>query len=132
MIYKTPWFMQDDIDRMDEKLTGIGVQDLGFFRPPYGDKLIALPIMLNINHKKLVTWNVDPQAQYEQKLDPELAVKQVMEQLKPGSIVCLHDGRNSDPTTFMKMMTEMVAQLKEAGYSFVTVEEGLKRYGQGE
>lgn len=131
MIYKTPDFIQEDINKMDTVLQKLGVEDVGYFRPPFGDKLIVLPIMLNINHKKLITWNVDPLAQYEQPLNPDLAVSQVLEQLKPGSIIVLHDGRDSDPTAFITMMTKMIKELKAQGYSFVTVEEGLNKYGQG-
>ncbi|ASS74990.1 hypothetical protein CIG75_08305 [Tumebacillus algifaecis] len=126
MIYKSPQYIKDDLREMDGLFNELGVEDTSLFRPPYGDKMVVLPLILKRQERKLVTWDIDPQEQYAPSYKGELIVEQIMADAHPGGIILLHDGRRSDPSTFLKVVDEVITKLKEQGYRFVTVSEGLQ------
>jgi peptidoglycan/xylan/chitin deacetylase (PgdA/CDA1 family) len=56
------------------------------FRPPYGKKLVGLPLAAGRHGLTIVTWDVeDPTT-----ADPEAFARKVVAQARPGSIILLH------------------------------------------
>lgn len=101
-------------DALLQELLGEGTY---WVRPPYG--------LLNQRQRQLfsvplVHWTVDPE---DWKLrNTEADVKAVLEAVKPGDIVLMHD---SVPAT-VDAALEIVDTLQQQGYVFVTVEELLR------
>ena len=63
-----------------------------FFRPTFGKYDIFTLIHLKMNRVYSVFWNVDPK-DYTVDLTPEAIAARLLEEVKPGSVVLLHDNR---------------------------------------
>jgi peptidoglycan/xylan/chitin deacetylase (PgdA/CDA1 family) len=61
------------------------------YRPPYGKYNLISLVYCFLKKKKSVFWNIDAR-DYETH-DPETVSRHVMERIKPGSVILLHDGR---------------------------------------
>jgi peptidoglycan/xylan/chitin deacetylase (PgdA/CDA1 family) len=58
----------------------------GLFRPPFGKKLLGLPLALKRHGLTMILWDVeDPQTR-----DPAAFAAQVVREARPGSIILLH------------------------------------------
>lgn len=119
MIYENPNFIRQEIEKTDQLLQQIGVKDEILFRAPYGRKFIVLPYILSKMNKKDILWDIDPH-DYD-KTNPDEISKYVIEQVKPGSIVLLHNRKQT-----LMALEVMVKELKVKGYSFKTISEMLK------
>lgn len=84
------------------------------FRPPYGahgavyDRLVPYPLVL---------WDVDTLDWKHH--DPKKTVSTAMEEVRPGSIILMHDIHESS----IKAVPELVSKLKAEGYTPVTVDQ---------
>ncbi|MGG5324702.1 peptidoglycan-N-acetylglucosamine deacetylase [Enterococcus pernyi] len=87
-----------------------------YFRPPYGaiNRSVAKSIGLPI-----IQWNVDSE-DWKVK-DKDLIVNKVMNTIKNGSIILIHDIHDLS----VESIPKMVNQLRKSGYEFVTVSELL-------
>lgn len=113
----------EEIRRTDALLRAQGAAPV-FFRPPYGKKLIGLPIAVEQTGYRMVTWDI---------ADPDGAesargyADRILAQVRPGSIILVHAmypsrriGREALPL--------ILAGLRDRGYRAVSVGE-LLRYG---
>ena len=82
--------------------------------PPCGETLLSVP---------LVKWSVDPR-DWESR-NKEKLVSAGMADIRPGSIILLHDIYQPS----VEAALEIVDRLQAKGYWFVTVEELLRLYG---
>ena len=109
--------IQREISKTDALLTDLLGQGSYWLRPPYGfltpgtEKLVKVP---------MVKWSVDPR-DWESK-NTEQVVQAVLKDVKPNSIVLLHD---IYPTS-VDAALQIVDVLQQKGYCFVTVEELLR------
>ncbi|MHB1413637.1 MAG: polysaccharide deacetylase family protein, partial [Chloroflexota bacterium] len=94
------------------------------FRPPYGKKLLLLPLYLAQTGRVSVMWDVEPDSYPEVAADPERIVAHVSERVQPGSIILLHIWPESRAAS-REAIPSLVSALKEQGYTFVTVSELL-------
>lgn len=118
MIFKLPSFIRSEIEKTDWLLNKLGVTQDILFRPPHGRKLLVLPYIIAKMHKKNIMWSVDS-ADY-QVLNPETIRNNVLEYVRSGSIILLHDGEGDRSQTVIA--TEMlIKDMKEKGYEFRTV-----------
>jgi peptidoglycan/xylan/chitin deacetylase (PgdA/CDA1 family) len=132
MIFKSQWFIRNDLKKMDELFHSVGLAKAVYFRPPYGSKLLTLPYELKRSKKIMITWNVEPKAQYDRNsINAEEISSYIIENTKPGSIILLHDGWSGDPKPFLQTVEKTITGLKKKGYKFVTVEAGLRSNGSG-
>ena len=101
------------------------------FRPPHGHQSIASRFDALILRYKVVTWNVAPQDWETQ--DAGWLADQLGDQIKPGSIILLHDAlriaideryRNRSP---MLEGLDRFLEKPNIHYSFVTLPELFKR-----
>lgn len=112
--------VQAEVSKTDEILSELGADSNIHFRAPLGLKRIRLPLELARRRKINVLWDVDPQ-DYRGD-DPEKIANFVVQNVKPGSIILLHDGEGNRACTVLA--TEIIAeQLQEKGYQFKTVSE---------
>jgi len=94
-----------------KELTG---EDVVYVRPPYGTWDKELEKELNMIP---VLWSVDPLDWCTE--DVQTVVRRVKEKVKDNSIILLHDYFDTSVTAAL----EIVDELLEEGYEFVTVEE---------
>lgn len=126
LIFKTPSYVQEEIDKTDALLRGLGVEGEILFRAPNGKKLVVLPWLLSRSGRKHITFDVVPRDDAEQ--DVGLLTSRVMESVRPGSIILFHDGGRDKPGT-IQAVDIVIGKLREEGYRFVTVSELLKLGG---
>ena len=96
------------------------------FRPPFGYRSPALARLLPEMKLHGVHWTV---IGMDWKWSAARIARRVLTRTRPGSIVCLHDGDRTRPTTDRNETLEavklIVPQLKERGYRFVALPGGV-------
>jgi peptidoglycan/xylan/chitin deacetylase (PgdA/CDA1 family) len=122
LVFKSPSYVREELDRTDALLRGLGVEGEILFRAPNGKKLVVLPWVLSRSGRRHITFDVVPRDDAEQ--DVELLTSRVMESVRPGSIILFHDGGREKPGT-VKAVDLVLGRLREQGYRFVTVSELL-------
>lgn len=111
-----PDTIRQEVGKTDTLLTNLLGQGSYWLRPPYGfitpgtEREISVP---------MVKWSVDPR-DWESR-DTGKVVQAVLKNVKPNSIILLHD---IYPTS-VDAALQIVDTLQEQGYCFVTVEELL-------
>lgn len=104
-----------------------------FFRPPYGNLTRSAALELRLLGYQVITWNLVGHDWLPEPADSLYA--RIADQLKPGSIVLLHDAlyHAVDPSAFDRTPTllavESVLQQFSPRFQFVTVPE-LMRHGR--
>jgi len=126
MLFKSPEFIANEIEKTDALLRDVGVTGQILFRPPYGKKLLLLPWYLATHQRVAVTWDVAPENYRQIAKDSHAIVQHCLEKVQPGSIILLHVMYDSRRTT-MQAVPELIRQLKAQGYQFVTVNELIAR-----
>lgn len=94
------------------------------FRPPggaYNDKIIKLT---KDNGYLTILWSIDTQDWRSPPVGD--IVNSVLKDVKPGSIILLHDGKYPSPTP--EAVEFIIDSLRSLGYEFVTVSELLQYY----
>jgi peptidoglycan/xylan/chitin deacetylase (PgdA/CDA1 family) len=117
----SPEVAADEINQTDElieELTGIKTT---LFRPPGGVQDNGLVDYIYSQNYVNVMWSSDSFDWYDTAAQ---IVDNVMETVTPGGIVLMHDGGGTRYAT-VEALPEIIDQLKEKGYRFVTVNELL-------
>lgn len=122
MVFKSPGFMKAEVDKTDERIRQAGYMAQTTFRPPYGKKLLFLPLYLQQKGKTTVTWDVEPETYLAADASAEDIAQYVVEHTREGSIILLHPwyGKNNSTREAIPLIIEA---LKEKGFRFVTVSE---------
>lgn len=89
------------------------------FRPPYGDYNETVQAIAFGNKAPIILWSVDSE-DWKNK-NAEAVKNMVLNNLRPGSIVLLHDIHS----TTAEALPALLTVLKEDGYQFITVSELL-------
>lgn len=119
MIFKSPTFMKEEIDKTDALIHEAGYKGEIDFRPPNGKKLVFLPYYLKQKEKETITWNIEPDTFFT---TPEEKIDYVLEEIHPGSIILLHPMYNQSGDE-LQVIEEILKALTEEGYRFVTVDD---------
>jgi peptidoglycan/xylan/chitin deacetylase (PgdA/CDA1 family) len=114
MVLEHPLAYAHEIDRTDRLIRALGYAGRIDFRPPYGQKLVVLPWLLARRHKLSVLWSVDSRDWSDH--DPGSIARRVMRQVRPGSIVLMHDL----PQT-ARALPVILDGLRSSGYSIRTL-----------
>ncbi len=126
MMFKPREFLLSEIEKTDKLLQELGVkQDSISFRPPFGLRFVVLSYLLSQMQKKLIMWDVDPQ-DYDNTLTAEDIANRVIDNVRSGSIVLMHDGGGPQSKTLTATQA-IVKTLQSKGYAFKTVSELLKK-----
>lgn len=123
MVLKSPSFIKEEIEKTDELIRKAGYKGEIDFRPPYGKKLVGLPYYLNKHNRETIMWTLEPETYYTSADDK---VNNVVENIKPGSIILLHPMYDQTDTT-IQVIEDILRELTAEGYTFVTVDE-LQEY----
>ncbi|MGB3535646.1 MAG: polysaccharide deacetylase family protein [Microcoleaceae cyanobacterium] len=124
----TPEAAAEEIDKTDElieELTGIKTT---LFRPPGGVQDNGLVDYIYDNNYVNVMWSSDSFDWYD---SAQQIVDNVIDTATPGGIILMHDGGGQRYAT-VEALPEIIDQLTEDGYRFVTVNELLHLGGDEE
>ncbi len=111
----------NSVSRQVYNLTG---QKPAFIRPPYGRYSKGLAATAAGTGQQLVLWDVDPRDW--QGPSPGEITERVLAQVKPGSIILLHEGRQNT----LEALPEIIRRLRESGLEPVPVSELFSQTGQ--
>jgi peptidoglycan-N-acetylglucosamine deacetylase len=118
-----------EIERTDAVIRSAGYSGEILFRPPFGKKLIGLPLYLANHSRTTVTWDVEPESFRKIAADPDLIAAHVVERTKPGSIIIMHVMYKArEPSR--EALPQVIDGLREKGFRFVTVSELIARESQ--
>jgi peptidoglycan/xylan/chitin deacetylase (PgdA/CDA1 family) len=88
------------------------------FRPPFGVYDDTTLKLARRNRMLVVLWTVET-ADYEQPGD-EAIVQRVLESVRPGAIILLHDG-GGDRSETVAAVPKIIRELRDRGYRLVTI-----------
>lgn len=109
---------EEEWEKAEHVLAEFGVQT-DLFRPPggaYGEVLVEGAKERGYH---IILWDVDPRDW--QVPSDDTIVERIMAEVRPGSIILLHDGQY--PIHSADALRKVADRLKADGYSFVTVSE---------
>ena len=112
------WRFWQEVRDTDTLIRQSGYKGPIHFRAPMGKKRLALPLVLALLQKKHILWDVN--SQDYKNAAPELMIQTVLQKVRPGSIVLLHDRPNT-----VAALAGMVEGLRAKGYQLVTVDQLL-------
>ena len=123
----SPGKLQWELARTSDLIDEIAGRRPRLLRPPYGaDAALAGPVASSLG-MITVLWSVNPK-DWNGK-SAEAITRTVLSAASPGAVVVLHDGGGDRRPTLEALQT-VVPQLREWGYSLVTVSELLERSPQ--
>ncbi|HIK22204.1 MAG TPA: polysaccharide deacetylase family protein [Thermosynechococcus sp. M3746_W2019_013] len=94
------------------------------FRPPGGNLTTGLVDYAKSKNYAVIMWSVDPHDTRPNTTAADI-VERTLKNVKPGSIILLHDG-GGDRATTRKALPTLIRRLRQKGYRFVTVPELLQ------
>ncbi|WP_426452145.1 polysaccharide deacetylase family protein [Paenibacillus sp. S-38] len=119
MIFKTPSYMEEEIEKTDRLIREAGYTGEIDVRPPNGKKLIGLPFYLKRHHRETIMWDLEPDTYYTSVPDK---VNYVKKNVKPGSIILMHPMYDQTGNE-LAAIEGILKALSDEGYTFVTVNE---------
>jgi len=125
MAFVTLDTVAEEIESTDAAIRAAGYDGPITFRPPYGNKLLVLPLYLAQHDRLTVTWDVSVEDFSGAQQSSDEIVDGTVRTTSPGSIILLHPwfGR----TASQQAIGEVIDQLQEQGYRFVTVSDLVDR-----
>ena len=120
-------FYRDEIGKTAKLLRAAG-SDSDLFRPPYGRKLVGLPLEVEDAGLRTITWDVADRA--EQFPDPKAYAGDIVSRVRPGSIILIHPMYRGNGTA-REALPIILAELRNRGYDIVTVSELIKHEKRG-
>lgn len=122
MIFKSAAFVKEQISETDLLIKATGQERVVYMRPPYTSKYVILPLVLLSMNKTLVTGTYDPPAEYKADYIAKDVAEEVITNAFSGSIIYLHDGKDSDQKEFIESVELIIKGLHDEGYSFVRID----------
>lgn len=118
--------IETQISRCQSVLSAIHGKAPRLFRAPYGVRWFGLRNAQRRHGLLGVMWTA---IGLDWKLPPERVVNRLMSGVAPGSIFCLHDGRElavqPGVSVTLRSAEELLRRLRDSGYQFETVSEIL-------
>ena len=120
----------DDLPRqlMDDEIA-LGARGLrhlkappALFRPPGGSFSAAVIRAAEAHGQRVVLWSVDP-GDWEPGVRPRQIVRRVLDAVRPGSIVILHDG-GGDRSATVAALPAIVRGIRHRGLRLVALDRG--------
>ena len=124
MLLMSPAAVASEIEQTDAAIRSAGYQGDILFRPPYGKKLLVLPLYLAEHNRLTIMWDLEPETDPKLASDAQAMAAYVINNAKPGSIVLLHVMYQSRQAS-REALPVIIEGLKQKGYRFVTVSELL-------
>jgi peptidoglycan/xylan/chitin deacetylase (PgdA/CDA1 family) len=116
-------FYAEEIAKTDRLLQRAGSRTT-LFRPPFGKRLIGLPLEVERAGYRTIMWDVEDQPEkYDQ---PQAYANDILARVRPGSIILIHPMYRHNQTA-KDGLPIILDGLKAKGFEVVTVSELLKR-----
>ena len=125
-LFRSQSFYRKEVQEAQDRLEKAGSQTL-WFRPPFGKRLIGLPIEVERAGLTTVTWDVEDRPE-DFDGDPEAFAADIVARVKPGSIILMHPMYRHNQTA-RDALPLVLTGLQERGYDVVTVSQ-LMRYAE--
>lgn len=121
---RSPQFIREEIERAQEALARIAGTPPRLFRAPYGVRWFGMRRILRELGLTHVAWTVLAR---DYSLDADSIVAHVAPRVRPGAILCFHDGRelrhHPDIRPTLAALERLLPKWLEEGYEFLTVSE---------
>lgn len=117
-----PAFYRAEVEQADAELRRVGAEPT-LFRPPFGKRLIGLPLAVEAAGYRMVTWDVEDNP--ERFADPSAFAQDILARVRPGSIILIHPMYRHSQTA-REALPLVLAGLAKQGYQVVTVSELLE------
>ena len=128
LLKKTTAQIETEVVKSEKAIEAATGQRTTLFRPPYGDRNAQTVEEISQLGYVTVEWSVSAE-DWRRPGSPKI-VSNVMEHIHSGDIILLHDGdkwrHGSDRSQTVAALPEIITQLRQAGYQFVTIPELLK------
>ena len=115
-----------NLDTAEDAITSVSKTTPTLFRPPYGSLSETMKTVLRLGGYSTVLWNVDPE-DWDSTHSNDQIVKSVVSAVKPGSIILMHDGRdthvNYPRDNTIGALPVIIDQLRAKGYQFVFIDQ---------
>ena len=130
LYFKSRVEIAEEVDRTQaavEKAAGVRPK---LFRPPYGGRWFGLFGVLRERGLRAVQWSV-ASFDWEKERDAAEIARLTLEQLRPGSVILMHDGREPRPpgevdaAATVAALPAIIEGARKAGFEFVPVDEFL-------
>ena len=121
MIGRLPSTHRAEVQSTDRLLREAGVEAPALFRPPYGKRLIGLPMAVEEAGYTMVTWDVSEPAE---AADARAFADHFLERVEPGSIVLMHP-MHGKRDLVAEALPLILDGLEDRGLKAVTVSELL-------
>lgn len=126
LFLKSPQFIYNELAAAQDSIAEVTGERPRYFRPPYGARWFGLRAAQRKLNLTGIMWTCIAQ---DWRLSTERIVSRVTGNLVSGGILCLHDGRLTQPRPNVNPMLEAVRgilpQALERGFEFVTISELL-------
>jgi peptidoglycan/xylan/chitin deacetylase (PgdA/CDA1 family) len=103
------------------------------YRPPYGSLSQTMTDVLKAKGYRTILWDIDTDDWDAEHISTSNIIDRIRKGLKPGSIILLHDGRdthiNYPRQNTIDAIKPVIDGLRAEGYEFVTVTELMARLG---
>lgn len=124
MIGRRQAHYREEIARTDALLDRAGAPRSMLFRPPFGKRLVGLPLAVEAEGYRTITWDVeDDRARYP---DPESMARDIVGRVRPGSIILMHP-MYRHAAAERAAIPLVIDGLRAKGYEIVPVGELLAR-----
>jgi len=117
--------MREEIEKNNQLIKKITGETTGFFRPPFGFMTPEVKKYIDENNYKTVLPDIIA-FDWMDKKNPKEIEKAVVDKVKPGSIIVLHDGRGVEivnRSNMVKALPNIIKGLKAKGYVFKQVDQ---------
>ena len=120
-VFRSQDFYREEVLRTREILAEAGSRT-PLFRPPYGRKLLGLPMVVNEAGYTTIMWDVAERPGANP--DPQDYAQDILERVRPGSIILIHPMYRANETA-RAALPLILEGLQARGYEVVTVSELL-------
>lgn len=114
-----PAKINDEIGRTRTVLAGYGIHTL-IFRPPGGSYSDAVIKSADGFGMRVVIWSIDPK-DWKPGRTTAAIVRTVLRQVRPGSIILLHDG-GGDRSATLAALPKIIRRIRKMGLRFATLD----------
>jgi len=122
MLLRWPSTYIDEIARTDVLLREVGEDEPRLLRPPYGKRLVGLPLAAASLGYKTIMWDVGDPPEME---NPRAYAAAILARVRPGSIVLMHP-MHAQSQVVGQALPIIIENLQKHGYRLVTVSELLE------
>lgn len=119
-------FYANEIAKTRALLRAAG-SDTQLFRPPFGKRLIGLPLEVERAGYRTIMWDVEDQP--EKFTEPRAFAQDILARVRPGSIILIHPMYRHNQVA-RDALPIILDRLRSRGYEVITVSELLERNGR--